>query len=75
MLVAVVGTRHYRPHPPPPLFSQLSDSVADPGCLSRIPDRNFFHPDPSCEFFSSRIRIKEFNYFYPKKIVSKLSEI
>jgi hypothetical protein len=55
-------------------------SVADPGCLSRIPDPNFFHPgspirilsipDPRSEFFPSRhkswIRIKEVEYFNPK---------
>jgi hypothetical protein len=35
-------------------------SVADTGCLSQIPDPNFFHP-------GSRIRIKEFKYFNPKK--------
>jgi len=35
-------------------------SVADPGCLSRIPDPTFFHP-------GSRILIKEFKYFNPKK--------
>jgi hypothetical protein len=40
-------------------------SVADQGCLSRIPDPNFFHP-------GSRICIKEFKYFNPKKMVSKL---
>jgi hypothetical protein len=58
----------------------LNSSVADPGCLSPIPDPNFFHlgsrirtvsiPDPG-----SRIRIKEFMYFNPKKnkkMVSKL---
>jgi hypothetical protein len=28
---------------------------------------------PGYEFFSSRIRVKEFKYFNPKKIVSKLS--
>ncbi len=38
----------------------LDSSVADPGCLSRIPDPTFFHP-------GSRICIKEFNYFNPKK--------
>ncbi len=32
-------------------------SVADTGCLSRIPDPNFFHP--GYEIFQSRIRIKE----------------
>jgi hypothetical protein len=36
-----------------------------PGCLSRIPDHNFFH-------LGSRIRIEEFKYFNPKKMVSKL---
>jgi hypothetical protein len=35
-------------------------SVADPECLSRIPDPTFFHP-------RSRIRIKEFKYFNLKK--------
>jgi hypothetical protein len=35
-------------------------SVADPGCLSRI--RRFYIPD-----LGSRIRIKEFKYFNPKK--------
>jgi hypothetical protein len=40
-------------------------SVADPGCLSRIPDPTFFHP--GSELFPSRIRIKEFKYFNPKK--------
>jgi hypothetical protein len=34
--------------------------VADPGCLSRIPDPNCLHP-------GSRILIKEFKYFNPKK--------
>jgi hypothetical protein len=34
--------------------------VADPGCLSRIPDPTFFHP-------GSRTLIKEFKYFSPKK--------
>jgi hypothetical protein len=33
-------------------------SVADPGCLSRIPDPTFFHP--GSERSPSRIRIKEF---------------
>ncbi len=42
--------------------------VADPGCLFRIPDPNFFHP-------WSRIRLKEFKYFNTKKPVSKHSEI
>ncbi len=38
----------------------LCSSVADPGCLSRIPDPIFFHP-------GSRIRMKEFKYFNPEK--------
>jgi hypothetical protein len=42
------------------------DSVADPGCLSRVPDPNFFIPDSGLEFFPSRICIKEFK-FNPKK--------
>jgi hypothetical protein len=51
------------------LFTVLDDvkySVADPGCLSRIPVSNFFHP--GSEFFhpGSWIRIKEFKYFNPK---------
>ncbi len=42
-------------------------SVADPGCLSQIPDLNFFHP--GSEFFHPglRILIKDFKYFNPKK--------
>jgi hypothetical protein len=45
-------------------------SVVDPGCLSRIPDPTFFHPgsrDPNCLHPGSRILIKEFKYFNPKK--------
>jgi hypothetical protein len=65
------------------LFTVLDDvkySVADPGCLSRIPVSNFFHPGseffhpvseffhPGSEFFhpGSWIRIKEIKYFNPK---------
>jgi hypothetical protein len=40
-------------------------SVADPGCLSRI--RLFCIPDPNCLHPGSRIRLKEFKYFNPKK--------
>jgi hypothetical protein len=50
-----------------------SSSVADPGCLSRI--RLFSIPDPGYELSPSRILIKEFTYFNPKKskkMVSKL---
>jgi hypothetical protein len=43
-----------------PIRGPLLTSVADPGCLSRIPDPTFFHP-------GSRILIKEFKYFNPKK--------
>ncbi len=40
-------------------------SVADPGCLSHIPDPNFF---------PSRNQVqKEFKYFLPKKLFLKLS--
>jgi hypothetical protein len=35
-------------------------SVADPGCLSRIPDPTFFH-------LGSRILVKELKYLTPKK--------
>ncbi len=57
--------------------SDLTGSVADPGCLSRIrlfsiPDRgsDVFPsriPDPNCLHPGSRILIKEFKYFYPQK--------
>ncbi len=46
------------------------DSVADPGCLSWIPDLGpeFFHPGSRIQGQKDRgsrirIRIKEFNYF------------
>ncbi len=41
------------------------DSVADTGCLSRIPDPTFSHP--GSELSLSRIRVKEFKYFNPQK--------
>jgi hypothetical protein len=58
-----------------PLISDLQmlfRSVADPGCVSRIPDPNVFHPgsritDPNSFHLGSRIRIKEFKYVNPKK--------
>jgi hypothetical protein len=53
----------------------LSISVADPGCLSRIPIRLFSIPDPNCLHPGSRILINVFKYFNPKKgkkMVSKL---
>ncbi len=65
---------HTRPiRPTSPTSDILAFSVADPGCLSlirifSIPDRNLFNP-------GSRIRIKELQYFSPKKKVSKHSEI
>jgi hypothetical protein len=40
-------------------FELFLSSIADPGCLFRIPEQNFFHP-------GSRIRTKEFKYFNPK---------
>ncbi len=55
------------------LFScsyRSESSVAEPGCLSRSRIRTVSIPDPG-----SRIRIKEFKYFNPKKnkkMVSKL---
>ncbi len=63
---------------PDPQHCFLLYSVADPGCLSRIPDRLFSIPDPGSAFFlsrirtvsipdpGSRIRIKEFKCFNPK---------
>ncbi len=57
------GIRIWNPHPDPggqkgPTKIDKS-SVADPGCKSRIPDPNFFHPE-------SRIRVKEFKFINPK---------
>jgi hypothetical protein len=49
----------------------IINSVADPGCLSRITDPKFSIPDQNFSVPGSRIRIKEFKYFNPK-IVSKL---
>ncbi len=50
-----------------------SRSVADPGCLSRIPGPTFFHPESRIRIRilsipdpGFRIRIKEFKYFNPK---------
>jgi hypothetical protein len=48
-----------------------TNSIADPGCSSRIPDPDFFHP--GSEFFSSRARnlIRLFIrilIFYPSRI-------
>ncbi len=46
----------------------LCSSVADPGCLSLIPDQIFFHPGSRIRtLFPSQIRIKEFKYFNPEK--------
>ncbi len=50
----------------PHLLWSLFCSVADLGCLSRIPI--FSISDPGSEFFPSRIRIKERKYFNPKKL-------
>ncbi len=47
------------------MFDWQLTNVADPGCLSRI--RLFPIPDPNCLHPGSRIRIKEFRYFNPKK--------
>jgi hypothetical protein len=57
---------------------QAINSVADPGCLSRI--RILSIPDPGSEMSPSRIPDphKEIKYFDPKKInkmVSKLLKI
>jgi hypothetical protein len=50
-------------------------SVADPGCLSRIPDPTFSIQDPNCLHPGSRILIKEFKYFNPKKGKKMVSEL
>jgi hypothetical protein len=53
----------------PKKYKNFSDnsSVADPGCLYRIPDLNFSIP-VSVKKSRIRIRIKEFKYFLPKKL-------
>jgi hypothetical protein len=58
-----------------PGFKKIPDpaSVADPGCLFRIPEPNSSIPDPGSK--RSRIRIKEFKYFYSQKIVPELSDL
>jgi hypothetical protein len=46
----------------------LCSSVADPGCLSRIPDPIFSQTGYRIRtLFPSQICIKEFKYFYPEK--------
>jgi hypothetical protein len=54
------------------MYKSTLTSVADPGCLSRIPDPTFFLPgsritDPNCLHPGSRILIKEFKYINPQK--------
>ncbi len=64
------------------MMMTISSSVADPGCFipdpgseffpSRIlifpiPDPNFSIPDPNFLHPGTRIRLKEFKYFNPKK--------
>jgi hypothetical protein len=56
--------------------SNEPNSVADPGCLSRIPDLNFFHPGSRVKRFwipdpdpHQRIKV-----FVTQKTVFKLSE-
>jgi hypothetical protein len=53
-------------------------SVADPGCLSRIPDRNFFHPGSRIQGQKDsqiRIHIKEYKYFNPKTCFQALGNM
>ncbi len=50
-------------------LSCVLSSVADPGCLSRIPYPNFFPTrilDPNFFHLKAQISIKEFRYFNPK---------
>jgi hypothetical protein len=53
--------------------SCLAISVADPGCLSRIPDPNFSSGSRIQGQKDSRFDL-DFKYFFTLKIVSKLSE-
>jgi hypothetical protein len=58
----------------------LNTSIADPGCLTRIPDPNFFHSGSWISIFSIpdpefQICIKEFLSILIQKIVYNLSEI
>ncbi len=48
-------------------------SVADPGCLSRIPDPNLFHPGSQIRIFPSRIHTKKSLNILTQKIGFKLS--
>jgi hypothetical protein len=58
-----------------PKSINVTDSVGDPGCLSRIPDLNFSIPDPGSGYFhpGSRIWIRNtelimyFKYFKTKQ--------
>ncbi len=55
----------------------IFNSVANPGCLLRIPDPNFSIPDPGSTRSRIQIRIEELSIFNPTvkvKTVSKLSE-
>ncbi len=53
-------------------YGEVNTSVADPGCLSLIPDPNFFHS--AFEFFDPRSASKNISIL-TQKFVSKLSEI
>ncbi len=56
----------------------VGGSVADPGCLSRIPDPNFYHPGFRIRIFfhpEYRIRIKEFKYFNLKNCFQALGNM
>ncbi len=67
------------------VFTSVADPgclsrIPDPGCLSRIPDPTFFHPrsripDPNCLHPGSRILIKEFKYFNPKESKKMVSKL
>jgi hypothetical protein len=46
----------------------ISISVANPGCLSRIPDLDFFIPAPPGTGSRIRIRKKELKYFSQKMV-------
>jgi hypothetical protein len=58
-------TKKLDTEPFPEKKCRIVSSVADPGCLSRIP--HFSIPEPNCLHPGSQIRIKEFKYFNLKK--------
>ncbi len=77
------GTRTRHPPPPSsrspasaaPFAAHHGNSVADPGCLSRIPDPNFFYPGSRIQGKKNSGSASKNLSILTQKIVSKLSEI